>query len=212
MSHNVKNPPLLSASTSYESWEKSLSLWQLVTDLKPEQQGPALVLSLSGKAKEAAIELSIDEIKSAIGVNLILDKVGQIYKKDTVDTAYEAFESFIKFEREPSMDIPSYIGEFERRYNKAKKNDCTLSTNIQAYFLLNQAKLSADHKKLVRATVSTLEFQEMKTKLLKVFGTSAGTMKTGDEDFSVKVENLNIADDEEEDVLYGRFLPGRQDQ
>ena len=57
MARNVKNPPLLENSTTYENWEKSLKLWQLVTDLKPAQQGPAIVLSLEGKAKDAVSEL-----------------------------------------------------------------------------------------------------------------------------------------------------------
>ena len=82
-STNVKNPPSLSNSASFESWEKSVKLWKLVTDLKAERQGPALVLALSGKAKESVLELTVEQLSSATGVDLIIDKLSKIYKKDT---------------------------------------------------------------------------------------------------------------------------------
>ena len=203
MASNIKNPPLLEECANYESWEKSLELWQLITTLKPEQQGPAVALSLTGKAKESALEISIDELKSATGVNKILEKLGKIYKKDSVDSAYEAFESFIKFRRDPSMSIPKYIVEFEALYNKAKVHGCQLSSEILAYFLLNQAKLSDDHMKLVRATITKLDVEEMKTKLKKVFGSGQSEDGATSSDLNIKVEDLNIA--ETEDVLYGRY-------
>ena len=128
MTSNVKNPPALDKSKSYESWEKSIKLWQLVTDLKVPQQGPALALSLTGKAKEAVLELTVTELKAETGVQAILDKLGAIYKKDDIDTAYEAFEAFINFQRESEMEISKYITEFERLYNKAKQHGYELST------------------------------------------------------------------------------------
>ena len=115
MASNVKNPPIFNDDTNYEIWEKSLKVWQLVTDLKPEKQGPALILAISGKAQEIVLELSLDEIKAADGVETILTKLRTIYRKDSVDTAYEAFERFIYFTRESSMKMTEYINEFERR-------------------------------------------------------------------------------------------------
>ena len=67
-SNNPKNPPVLDENTSYENWTKALKLWQLITELKPEKQGPALVLSLSGKAREIVFELSVEEISGEDGV------------------------------------------------------------------------------------------------------------------------------------------------
>ena len=204
-SNSVRNPPMLENSTSFESWEKSLQLWQLVTDLKPTQQGPAIVLSLKGKAKDAVLELDITDIKSENGVSKVLEKLGQIYKKDTIDSAYEAFDMFINFKRNPSMTISQYVTEFERLYNKAKQHECTLSTGVLAYFLLNQANLSPDHKKLIKATISKLELNEVKTKLLKVFGTIDSSAQESSDDMKIKMEDLNIVEEMEEDVLYGGY-------
>ena len=64
-SANVKNPPHLENCASFELWEKKVELWQSITDLKKEQQGPALVLALTAKAQEEVLELPTAEIKAA---------------------------------------------------------------------------------------------------------------------------------------------------
>ena len=84
---NVKTPPTLEKHKDYESWEKSQKLWQVVTDLKPGQQGPAVALALTGKAREVVLELKIEEIKADDGVDKICAKLKAIYQKDTVDSA-----------------------------------------------------------------------------------------------------------------------------
>ena len=203
MSNNIKNPPSLNNYSSYETWEKALHFWTLVTDLKAEQRGPALVLTLTGKAQEAALELPQDDISKADGVKRILAKLAPIYKKDSVDTAYEAFEAFIYFKRDEEKSMNEFITEFERRLNKAKQHGCELSQSILGFFLLNQAQLTEENKRLVRATITKLEFEEVKTKLLKVF-TCKNEENPSNFEAKVKVEDLNIAEVEDEEVMYGR--------
>ena len=177
--------------------------------MKPEKRGPALILAISGKAQEIVLELSLDEIKAAEGVETILNKLRSIYRKDSVDTAYEAFEKFIYFTREGSMTISEYINEFERRYNKAKVHGCELSSSIRAFYLLNQAKLSEEHKKLIRATLNVLDFNEMKTKMCKVFGTQGSLNQSHETNDNIKIEDLNIAEGETEDIYYGNYRYNR---
>ena len=197
MTNNFKHPPKLDEHDNFENWEKSLKLWRLATDVPKIKQGTALVLHLTGKARDAVLELDIDVINSEAGIDAILIKLSSIYKKDSVDTAYESFENFIHFKRESSMNITEYIIQFEKRYNKAKTHGFVLSESSLGYFLLNQARLSDDHKKLVRATITKLDLDEVKAKLRKVFGCGESDMTEG---IRVKVEDVNLA---EEDVLYG---------
>ena len=202
-SSNIKTPPTLDQHKDYESWEKSFKLWQLVTDLKPEKQGPALALALTGKARDVALELSVDDMSKDDGVSKIMQKLRAVYKKDSVDSAYEAFEKFIYFKRPDEMQIAAFITEFERKLNKAKSHGCILSENILAFLLLDQANLADTNKKLVRATLEKLEYEGMKSKLMKIFGNDR--RDSGDDGVKVKLENLNLA--EGEDVYYGRFVP-----
>ena len=203
MSNNFKNPPKLDQHDNYENWEKALKLWRLATDVPKAKQGTAVVLALTGKARDKVLELEIEQINSEAGIDLILLELAKIYKKDTIDAAYEAFEKFIKFNRDPSMNITEYINEFEKRYNKAKSHGFTLAASCLGYFLLNQARLSDDHKKLVRATITKLDLDEVKTKLKKVFGFNETAESV--EGVRVKIEDVNLA---EEDVLYGNMNRG----
>ena len=62
MASNYKAPPSLVKSISYEHWLKEIKIWQSFTEIAAEKQGPAVFLTLEGKAREAAIELEIEEI------------------------------------------------------------------------------------------------------------------------------------------------------
>ena len=84
----------------------------------------------------------------------IINRLKKIYAKDTVEAAYEAFEKFIHFKRGNDLPMAEYITEFEIKYGKAKVHGFELSSSTQGFFLLDQAGLSDDHKKLVRATIT----------------------------------------------------------
>ena len=195
--NNVKNPPKLDNCSSFESWEKAIGLWKMITDMSDNKKGPALILSLSDKDRDLALELDTTVITAADGVDKIIEKLGKKYKKDTIDTAYDTFESFIHFKKE-NMKMNDYVNEFEARYNKAKKHGFELTSSTRAYFLLNQCQLSEENKKLIKATISKLDFDEMKTKLLKVFGSADVDRET--EEVAIKMENINMT---EEETYYG---------
>ena len=78
---NLKNPPKLENHDNYENWEKSLKLWRLATDLPKAKQGTAVVLSLTGKARDKVLELEIDEINSEAGLDLILVELAKFIKR-----------------------------------------------------------------------------------------------------------------------------------
>ena len=204
MAKAFQNTPKLDDHSTYESWEKSIKLWRLATELPKAKQGIAVVLNLSGKDKEKVLELDTDDISGDNGLDLVIAELDKIYKKDSIDTAYEAFEKFVSFRRNGSMNIREYINEFEKLYSRAKSHGFKLADSCLGYFLLNQAKLSEDHKKLVRATITSLEVSEVKTKLQKVFGSGEAASEV--EGINVKVEDVNIS---ERDVLYGNVY-GKQ--
>ena len=52
MESNNKRLPLLSDSKSYAHWFKLKHIWRKFTNLEPEKQGPAIVLSYEGEAQD----------------------------------------------------------------------------------------------------------------------------------------------------------------
>ena len=60
--------PALSKYKIYDDWIKALNIWSKFTDLAKNKQGPAVLLSLEGEAREAVRELAEDVITSDSGV------------------------------------------------------------------------------------------------------------------------------------------------
>ena len=54
--------------------------------LTAEKQGPFLYLSLKSKARKAALELDIDNIKGENGVQLILERLDALYLEGNIPT------------------------------------------------------------------------------------------------------------------------------
>ena len=52
-----KNPPVLSGTKSYQQWSKQLNIWQMITDVDKKKIALVVILSLSGKARETALEI-----------------------------------------------------------------------------------------------------------------------------------------------------------
>ena len=131
--HSIKAPPALSKSTSYENWLKELKIWQLYTEIKKEKQGPAIFLTLEGKAREAVLELDVENISGESGIDNIIKKLDSLYKKDTVQVAYEAYDKFERFKRPENMSMKNFIIEFERLVSKTKSHGMSMSEDILAY-------------------------------------------------------------------------------
>ena len=102
---SYKNPLILNDDSQYEKWVKEVKLWQTVTPLKDNEQAPAIALSLSGRARDAALELDITSLNSETGVKQLLEKLDGLYLKDENQWAYIAYQRFEKFQRQPNMSI-----------------------------------------------------------------------------------------------------------
>ena len=160
-SHSIKAPPALSKSISYETWLKEIEIWKLYTDTPVEKQGPAIFLTLEGKAREAVLELDIKDISGADGCKNIVAKLDTLYLKDKAQVAYEAYDKFEQFQRAPEMTMKDFIIEFERLHCKTKSHGVTMSDDILAYRLLKSANISNEHQQLARATMGDLKYDNM---------------------------------------------------
>ena len=66
-------------------------------------------MSLTGKAREAALELEIEEIKHADGIKRILKWLDKLYLQDTNQSAYLAYQTFKKSKRPENMPMKEYV-------------------------------------------------------------------------------------------------------
>ena len=74
-----------------------------------------------------------------------MEGLNNLYLKDRDYLAYEAYETFEKFQCPPSMTINNYVIEFEHLYHKIKNYDMGLPDGVLAYQFLNHANMSEHH-------------------------------------------------------------------
>ena len=74
-SNSSKPSPPLSKCKTYEDWLKFIIVWRRFTDLPPEQQGSALVLSLDDEALDAVLEIDNRDIADKNGVDAVAGEV-----------------------------------------------------------------------------------------------------------------------------------------
>ena len=178
-SSNFKAPPSLSKSSCYDDWLKEIEIWQAFTDLAAEKQGPAVFLTLEGKAREAIFNMDIEKIKGKDGVENTVTELNKLYLKDKLEMAYETYDAFERFRQPADMSIKDYINEFQRLISKTKKFGTTMSPDILAYRLLKSASLEESQEQLIRATVKDLSYIEMQLQLKKIFGDGVAPTQGG---------------------------------
>ena len=173
-------PPEFSESMGWTDFKKEIKIWQALTTLDDEKQGPCLYLSLKGKAREAALELDLDKIKGKDGVDLILKRLDELYLEDTTQTAYLAYQNFETFKRPETMKMKDYLVKFEQLYTKIKDHQMVLPDGVLAYRVLNSANLSNEQMTLCRATMTDLKYDDMVKQLKRLFADAITSAPVGE--------------------------------
>ena len=74
MSFSGKYPPKFQEEDDYEQWRRDVEIWTELTDFDRSKQALAIHLALQGRARLAASELSVAELKEEDGVKKLLEK------------------------------------------------------------------------------------------------------------------------------------------
>lgn len=62
-----------------------MAVWQLVTELKKEKQALAVSLSLTGNARETAMEVPAEDMGKADGTEKLIAKLDKDFLRDDKD-------------------------------------------------------------------------------------------------------------------------------
>ena len=154
---------------SYETWKNEVAVWQLVTELPDEKQALAVSLTLSGNARETAMNITAADMAKKDGMQTILRKLDEVFLKDDKDKAYEAYRDFDSFKRPEDTTMNDYIIEFDRRYNISKKYDMTLPEAVLTFKILDNAGLTSKERQLALTASPDLKYASMKSALKRIF-------------------------------------------
>ena len=93
-----KNPPEMRDGLPYDDWKKELKIWCGFTNLNKKRQVAALFLTLKGEARETVLaEVEADKLQANDGVDKVINALDKLYKRNDSESAFTAFENFIKF-------------------------------------------------------------------------------------------------------------------
>ena len=195
MASSYKNPPKLNDGVPYEQWTKELKLWAICCKVDKKEQAPAVVLSLEGRAREAALELEITDLNADDGLDKLVKQLDGLFLKDEHQRMYVAYAEFEKYQRASDMSIDTYISDFERLYNRVKAHQIELPDPVLAYRVLESANLPKQQTELIRTTITKLEYKAMKTQLRKLEDVAVSASTGVNTGMTIKEEPV--------DTLYG---------
>ena len=171
--NKVKNPPEMRKDLLYRDWKRELDIWSDFTDLPKTKQGPAVFLSLTGKARESVLAaVTPADMKKEDEVKTVTEALDKLYLKNDAESSFSVFDSFIKFKRPSSMTIEDYCIEFNIKLKQLTSYKMELPDGVIAYFLLLCANLTPEQTALCRATCAKLDYESMKVQLERVTMTS----------------------------------------
>ena len=177
-SKNFKIPPALDPDTSYESWKNEIAIWKLVCELDKKKQALAVTLSLSGKARQKALEIPVADLNKDDGIDTLITALDQIFLQDKVDLAYSTYSKFDTFKKSASISMSDYIIEYERLYHQCTKHGMTMPDAVLAFKLLDNSNLSPTERQLALTAANDLKFETMKGALRRIFANNP-TSDTG---------------------------------
>lgn len=169
--NSMKAPPIYQEGASYEEYKKDIEIWQLLKVASPEEEGPLVYRTLTGRSKEACADLTVDQIGSKNGLKFIKQALDKVHLSDENQRIFLTLDSFEKCKRSPNMTMSAFILSFENLHNKVKAHKITYPNGVLAYRILKAANMSQEHESLVKATVATGNFtyQNVVEQLKKVF-------------------------------------------
>ena len=165
----TSTPPTIKSCKSYKDWKKLIKHWSRISGLQNSDQASAVLLSLTGDDLDAVLQIPETDLDSETGLATLLKRLDSLYLKDELAEKYNTLENFETYRRQPSTSIRDFINEFEKRHNKIKNYGANMTDDLLACRLIRAANLTSDKEQLVRATVDELIYDDVKTKMIKIF-------------------------------------------
>ena len=100
-----------------KTWKNKVQMEQIVTSVEKNQQAIIFLESLEGnpKAEQAASGVTATDLKTDQGINLLFEKLDNVFQSETVGEAYSTYPAFISFKRTDQMNTIDYTLEHEQK-------------------------------------------------------------------------------------------------
>ena len=93
-----KNPPVLNVDDiPYEKWRREVNLWKAMTEVTKKRQGLDVALSFTRKYRDVATNIDLQSWDRKDGMETLLRKMDEKFKRDDIDCAFEYYQKFELF-------------------------------------------------------------------------------------------------------------------
>ena len=104
----IIGPPKLE-DDHFETWKKYLKILCKITDITEEKRALAVHLTLSGKARAATSELSVEDLEKKNGIDILLTKLDDIFLVDKGSRQFTAYHELHNYLRSRDTDIDKFV-------------------------------------------------------------------------------------------------------
>ncbi len=180
--------PKLADFTLYSDYKDNVILWDMITDIPKTKRGAILLAGIKNTHSEFGDNIQRQLLQryrpAELGaaedsVDKILDFLDGHIGKPSKHLKFQCLREIVDYKRAEGQDFSEYAKQFEYLVSKAENAGLTtLSSDIKAGFLMNNANLSAQQIELLNSVVDLSDdkklYDNVKTKmfdmLTNVFG------------------------------------------
>ena len=109
--------------------------WEHATNVDKKKPAATVFLTLTGKAREAILEMSPTDLNKEDGLSKLYSKLDELFKEDKNKAALETYDKFERYSRPSEMTIADYLIKFDRMTAQLKLHKITLPEPVLAGFL-----------------------------------------------------------------------------
>ena len=157
----------------YKGWRGQVEDWIEVCGEDVKYPGIEIRMSLKGKALQVAETIDREKLKKADGPKVILAKLDEKFRKDTLTENYGKMKSYLKIERESSENMRDFIIRYEKAEVECSKaiGKEMLEGEAKGFHVLEQANLTENQKQMVLAACGQgkLEYDAISKIMKRIF-------------------------------------------
>lgn len=134
-----------------------------------------LNLAVNSRARLATSELTVWEMSSSNGIELLVNKLDCIFLQDNNWCCFNTYLSFVNLKHKSNGSIDEYFCVFDNKLNKIREMKIELPNAILVCRLLKSYNLNEIHFQLALSITQEMTFNNMRH-IKKIFAESGGVL------------------------------------
>ena len=166
-------PKFSGIQSEYKGWKGQVEDWLEVCGEEVKYPGIEIRMSLRGKALEVTEGIEREKLKGEDGPKVILEKLDEVFQKDTLMENYSKMKTYFKIEREASEKMRDFLIRYEKAESECRKavGKSIFEGEAKGFHVIEQANLTENQKQMVLAACGQgkLEYNKVSQVMKRIF-------------------------------------------